>query len=487
MSTDDDHETHSEEYLRKQKQMISDQLKPKHSDLILDILYDKRESLAASTARNYARELRYIILKSYDKGYSEDIEDWRSREWISLIKSVKRERDLSDGSVRNTYFAAIMVIKWDGIESKADKDDLNPPSVSHSDIDPDSVLTIDEVMELIESTKRDRDSAIIAIMYEAGLRRTALTQLDVKHYITENFKRIKIPNKEGVKTGQYNQRPLNWSSGYLDSWMKDHPDPENPDAPLFTSIRSQDEGKRLSSHTIYTMLKRLVKTTDIDADKVHPHAFRHARVTHLRKRPDINKSDIETLLGWSDSTPMHSRYSHTTSEEEAKTTARRLGVEIEDDEEEQLFRKCPRCSTEIPSSAGYCPDCGQKITDKKPTWWLLYESVVDEDDPLMKKYGELATNIPYIEYLSIEEIDHIYHVYLQAEMNMYESMPESTMPKYDHVTEFNTEEDADTAMEIIFDKIKPRMVDIHESEVLELKEGSIDLDNIKKIAEEHSE
>jgi len=46
--------------------------------------------------------------------------------------------------------------------------------------------------------------------------------------------------------------------------MNQHPDPDDEDAPLFCSIRSRDEGDRLTSHAVYTVLQRTTERSDVD-------------------------------------------------------------------------------------------------------------------------------------------------------------------------------------------------------------------------------
>lgn len=488
MATDDNYQTHFEEYLEKQVNMIDENLHPQHSKRVTSFLDEYSEQLAKSTLRTYARELRFLFEASYEYDYSEKVKEWETDEWIDLIRWSISDRGAGDGTKRNTVYAVRKFINYLS-SSEADPDEIEAPTIKRDQIDPKSVLNIDDIIELIETSNHIRDKAIIAVMYEAALRRTALVQLDIGNYIGRDdneISRIKIPDKEGVKTGKYGERPLSWAKGYLDNWLTQHPDKGDQEAPLFCSIRNRDEGKRLTGHSIYTMLKRTAKRSNIDSEKVHPHNFRHSRVTELRENANITKSNIETILGWSESTAMHARYSHADKTEEAKAAAKNLGVEIPEDKEDQTFEICPRCGYEDLVGATYCPKCTLRIDDQKPVWWTIYETVVDEEDPLYKKYERSPTHIPVIDQMQIEEIDHIYHVYLMAEMLMYKNMPAADLDdtKYESVTQFETEENATKAMEIIREKIKPRMVSIHNTETLELKEGSIDLDNIEKIAEE---
>jgi site-specific recombinase XerC len=448
MTNNEEYETHHEEYLNKQKDIVSEELRDEHANLILDFLYHRDETLEPSTARNYARELRFLIKHTYDNERLEsNPEDWTSQDWNRLIRRVSRERDLKDGSKRNTCYAARALIDW-MVETPADKSDIDAPKTTHGKIDEEIVLKPREISELIETGRNSRDKAVIALMYEAALRRTALVQLDVRHYRTEPFARVEIPHKTGVKTGSGRERPITWSQGFLDTWIADHPEPDNPDAPLFCSIRKRDDNSRLSSHAIYTMMKRTVERSDIDDSRVHPHALRHARATAMRKSDRFDKTDVELVMGWTDSTPMHERYEHATSMEEATRTAKRMGIDV--GEKDNIITQCPRCKTQVPPEARYCPTCTLKIEGEAPDWWKLFDSVCKDTDPLKIRYGALPAAVPELNDLSPDELDHIQDVYIIAENQMYEDMDFLQLKEdpYDGVTAFKTEEDADEAMEL---------------------------------------
>jgi site-specific recombinase XerC len=446
----DEYETHHEEYLQKQKDIVSEELRSEHSGKVLDFLYDRDEDLAPSTARNYARELRFLIKYTYDNdGFEPEPEEWTSNDWNRLIRRVSRERGIGDGTKRNTCYAARAFVHW-LVETPADKSEIDAPSTTHEKVDKETVLKPGEVVSLIEATRTARDAAVIAVMYEAALRRTALVQLDVKHYQEDPFARIEVPQKVGVKTGGGRERPISWSQGYLDNWMSQHPNADDPDAPLFCSIRDRDNHSRLSSHAIYTMMQRTGERTDIDSERINPHALRHARATEMRKSDQFGKNDIELVLGWADSTPMHARYEHATSMEEATRTAQKMGIEIGGDDEKQI-QDCPRCDTKLPPQSRYCPTCTLKIDGKAPEWWQLFDAVCKDTDPVKKRYGALPSAVPELHDLSPQELDHIQNVYLIAEQQMYDhnSDIEIEQHPYDDVGEFETEEEANSAMEIV--------------------------------------
>lgn len=488
---EDEFETHHSEYLGKQKDLVSEELTDTHANDLLDFVYDRNarkdssddDHLAASTARNYIRELRFVFKYVYDSDeFDDDYTQWDASKWNKIITRVSRDRGISGGTSRNTYYAARALVDWKE-DAVADKSDIDAPKITHSKIDTEEVLDPEEVVSIIEETNNERDAAVFALMFECALRRTALCQLDIKHYKTDKFARVEVPNKEGVKTGQYRERPMNWAQGYLDRWLNHHPDRDNPEAPLFCSIREgRDAGKRLSSHAIYTMFKRTAeRCDDIDSDRIHPHALRHARVTQLRKNPDLSKSDIETIAGWADSTPMHQRYSHVTSTEEAETTARRMGIEIEDDDEDQLIDECPRCGSDIPPGGRFCPTCTLRITDEPPEWFKLYRKIAPDEDPIMEKFHGKVSSIPRIDQLDIVDLDHLNNVFV---LSWTGGGTEDTEEPYDQVQAVD-DEDAERVNEIIQNQIRPRLISIKEEqpERLEMLSETVDLGNIEELEE----
>lgn len=501
MATGDDYETHSEEYLEKQKRLVNEDLKERHAKLILDYADNREGKISESTARNYLRELRNMIQVSYDHYRVEgEPEDWKHTDWNKLIERTSNNRGLQEGSKRNTCFAVKNFTKWLSTieEIPVDRDKITNPGISHTKINENDVLTPENVNEIINATDRIRDKAILALMYEGALRRQALCQLDVKHYKTERFTRIKIPvDKKGVKTGHGRERPISWSSAYLDRWINNHhPDPENGDAPLFCSVRPQDNGKRLSGHSIYTLLKRISERSDfedIDDDQIHPHMFRHARATALRKRQgenkDLNKSDIEVIMGWTDGTPMHSRYEHIGDDEAAKITAQKLGMDIEeDDEEEVLIDTCPRCDRDLPpGNYNHCPHCTGKISEEPAEWYTLYKKVTPEEDPIRKKFKGKTTAVPGIQKLEAQDLDHIEGILILASMDHQGGTDRLDEP-FASVEAFEAAEDASRASAIIRNEIHPRLAEIKEDrpEDLELLGDSIDLGHVEDVAEQLS-
>jgi hypothetical protein len=104
-----------------------------------------------------------------------------------------------------------------------------------------------------------------------------------------------------------------------------------------------------------------------------------------------------------------------------------------------------------------------KIDGKAPEWWQLFDAVCKDTDPVKKRYGALPSAVPELHDLSPQELDHIQNVYLIAEQQMYDhnSDIEIEQHPYDDVGEFETEEEANSAMEIVRE-IQNQLASIYE-------------------------
>ena len=497
MSTDDsdgsdEWENHFQKYYRKQWNLLDENLSPEHARLVKRVIKRGEEGgWATSTARNHMRNLRFLFEHSDKFGLSDDPKSWDAREWNELIDDLAIERDVGAGQKRAYARAAQAFIRLcRGVDSDM-RLKIDSPKQERSKIDAESVLTQEEVLRIIEAAKNSRDRAIIAALYQGGFRREVISQLDIRHYVdNEEWAIIRVPHREGMKGASGHQKPLTWAKGFIDRWLSDHPDGRNPDAPLFCSLRPQDRGDRITGHAVYTMLQRLAKTPEVKeiTDKpLNPHMFKHARATFMRASPRYDKKDIEQVMDWVESTPMHSRYSHADQPAEAARVAQKMGVDIGDENKDNPL-DCPRCGGTITSGMSFCPHCSLLVSDEPPEWWPLFKSVSSDSDPIKQKYERVETVIPTLNQMRLAELQHIQNVFLLAD-NLRTNNTTNTIsePPYDNVKPFESEADADRAFtmttrlnEIMADiyRVSPEDIDLISDSAL------IDLSNLNALTEE---
>jgi integrase/recombinase XerC len=169
-----------------------------------------------------------------------------------------------------------------------------------------SFLPIDEATELVEGRAlagrtRERDRAILELLYASGLRVSELSGLDVASLDrTEQTVRVlgKGRKERIVPYGAAAARGL-------EAWLAHRG--ERP-GPLFTAAR----GGRLGVRAIHTLVRRAARAAGLTR-RVSPHTLRHTFATHLLDGgADLRM--IQELLGHSRLSTTQ-RYTHVAAEQ----------------------------------------------------------------------------------------------------------------------------------------------------------------------------
>lgn len=223
--------------------------------------------------------------------------------------------------------------------------------------DPRDMLHWDEhVVPMIEATYNDRDAAMLALQFDAGLRggefkaaRVGDIQ-DHKHGL-----QITVEGKRGRRTVT-----LITSVPYVNDWLGSHPaDRRNGDAPLWSKlhevapISDRMIGKAFSEAADRAGVSRPVTLTN----------FRKSSAAFLASR-GINQPTLEDHHGWVRGSRAAARYIAVFDEDRDREVARAHGVEIPEADEPDPTAPipCPRCSADVPRHEPVCDGCGQAMT-----------------------------------------------------------------------------------------------------------------------------
>ncbi len=157
------------------------------------------------------------------------------------------------------------------------------------------VLDADQASALFTAPSDDRlairDTAMLELLYGTGLRLSELVGLDCGDLQLESGW-IRVTGK-GNKTRQLPLGRLAIQA--CQTWLAVHPQqPPSAQAPLFTG-RGQ---ARISPRTVQTRLK-VIASTQLHSDSLHPHMLRHSFATHLLESSGDLRA-IQELLGHSD-------------------------------------------------------------------------------------------------------------------------------------------------------------------------------------------
>ncbi len=175
-------------------------------------------------------------------------------------------------------------------------------------LSPQDILTVSEVQQLIDAAHSARDKALIALLWETGVRIHELLAVDLQHVQVRDS-----PENGGRKIyvvwfgkakvrGEEHQGFVIETAPVLTAWLKSHPSPHG-DSPLFVRW----DGGRLADDGARAVLEKAVHRAGL-TKRIHPHLFRHSRATHLL-RLGVPQLQVQRLLGWK-GPQMLQRYAH---------------------------------------------------------------------------------------------------------------------------------------------------------------------------------
>lgn len=219
----------------------------------------------------------------------------------------------------------------------------------------DELILAEDVKELIKAANTQRNRAIILFLWDSAVRKGELLNVNVGHVQMDKYGAVVIVKG---KTGKRRIRLID-SVPDLQLWLNMHPLRDDPNAPLFITDRKYDgEYRRLDSQTINNILNSIAQKADLKKN-IHPHAFRHGRLTDLAKR-GFNEMELRIFAGWEKSSAMPATYLHLSGADIEKKILAKNGI-IEDDRKEQEEKlrpiDCPRCGKRNPVGAKFCMTC----------------------------------------------------------------------------------------------------------------------------------
>jgi len=96
--------------------------------------------------------------------------------------------------------------------------------------------------------------------------------------------------------------------------------------------------------------------------RVHPHLFRHSRLTELAKA-GIGESILKEFAGWTQRSEQPAIYVHLSGKNVDTALLRFNGIQSEETKEESKLKPqhCSRCRTTNAANSRYCSSCGAPL------------------------------------------------------------------------------------------------------------------------------
>lgn len=285
---------------------------------------------------------------------------------------------------------------WEGLDIVRGerKDDRKP-----------DVLSEEEISRMIEAAVNERDRAIIAIGYEAGLRVGELASLTWGNVIwTDWGAKIKVRGKTGERV-----IPIVMAASYLREWMLCHPAYDintgqitDPKTLVFVRINGKDAGKPMSYQVFSKVIKKAAEKAGI-RKRVYPHILRHSRATVLANH--LTEQQMNLYFGWVQGSDMPAVYVHLSGRDIEGAIKRVYGLEEEEEDKKLHPTKCPRCGELNVPNAKFCHKCGLLLDEKERLKVQLEESEVMpnlmakilEDPQLLEKFKSALQFVEILE------------------------------------------------------------------------------------------
>ncbi len=339
--------------LKEEERLIDSKISDSNKDYIKEFKsYLIANRIGILRTLRYMIDLRIICLKYKDKDFSL----WDTKDIIDVLGKVEIE-DLSLAS-KNEYrrtlrkfFKWLKGEDWKGLQTLKGQ--------IKSSRKPD-VLEKGEVLQLIEGAKHPRDKAVIALLYDCGLRIGELASITFKDLVFNDYGgKARVRGKTGERLV-----PFVMAGPYIKNWIQMHPNPI-PTESLFVGIGYKNDGKTLYYESYKNILKKAIKRSGIEK-KVTPHILRHTRATHLASK--LTESEMCHYLGWQLGSDMPKVYVHLSGRDiDSAIYTKVYGLKIDDGNKEDSIKPipCPRCKENCGPSSEYCYRCGMPLKEEK--------------------------------------------------------------------------------------------------------------------------
>ncbi len=231
-----------------------------------------------------------------------------------------------------------------------------------------SLLSSEEILQIINAGLTSRDRAFFLMLYEGGFR--------VGEVATMKWGDISI-DAAGIivnvvyKTNKPRYLRLVMCKEAVIKWKSDYPEKITDDAYIFLSTK----GGILKYHAVVRLLKRAAVRAGI-TKPVNLHLFRHSRITHLIQE-GVSESVIKMMMWGSISARGFQTYAHLTGGDVDREILKLYGIDetfIEKPVSPLEPQICPSCKNICGPTSRYCSVCGH----------LLNETDIKDSDELKK-------------------------------------------------------------------------------------------------------
>ncbi|MCL4363133.1 tyrosine-type recombinase/integrase [Candidatus Marsarchaeota archaeon] len=221
---------------------------------------------------------------------------------------------------------------------------------------PQDLLTEEDVLKLIHFAKDLRDKALIALLFDTGMRIGELSGLKVKDIDTgSSVAHVTVNGKTGMR-----RIPITFSVPYVTQYINTLNNVK-PNSPLWLATGTwENTGRSIDQNGIRLMLKRLSKKAGINK-RIYPHLFRHSRASIYANK--LTEQQLKVYFGWTGDSKMAATYVHLSGRDIDNAIIQAYGgkPDVAAEEVKLKVKICARCQFDNPVDAKYCNRCGSPL------------------------------------------------------------------------------------------------------------------------------
>ncbi len=221
---------------------------------------------------------------------------------------------------------------------------------------PEDILSEKEVMNMLNAARNARDKAIIAVLFDAGIRMGELFSMRKKDIdLISDPAHITVKGKTGMR-----QIPIMFSVPYLAQYLNLLKD-RKPDDTLMKGMGSwMNKEKEVNYAAIRKMLQVTAKKAEI-GKRIYPHLFRHSRASYYANK--LTEQQLKAFFGWTGDSRMASTYVHLSGRDIDNAVLQANGVRVPERTKEPELRAkvCRRCQFSNTIESVYCNRCGAPL------------------------------------------------------------------------------------------------------------------------------
>jgi site-specific recombinase XerD len=298
-------------------------------------------------------------LKSFGKAVNKPFEKVTKEDIENYLISIKGKQEQTKGNFKvllKVFFKWLYKTKGDAYPEIVEWIKSSVKNARRTM--PDELLTVEEVLSLVNAGNSLRDKALVFTLYDSACRIGELLNVRVKDIQSDNYG--VLLNVTG-KTGQRKIRLMN-SVNTLILWVNNHPQKNDPNAYVFCSFNRSSYGNKLTQRTVYGLLEYLAQKTGLKKH-IHPHLFRHSRLTELTKK-GYPEMFLRHFAGWVAKSNMPEIYINLSAKDMDKMMLEKEGVkEFSKVELVEALKPipCPRCSEVNSATNKYCSKCAMPL------------------------------------------------------------------------------------------------------------------------------